>query len=51
MRKLFLGLALAALSLSLYSCRETTQENSDTTIEEVEADVENELEEGDADEL
>ena len=45
MKKLFLGLALAAFTLSIYSCRETTEENTDTTIEEVEADVESNLEE------
>lgn len=46
MKKLFLGLALAAFTLSMYSCRETT--NTETTIEEVEADVENEFEEAEA---
>lgn len=46
MKKLFLGLALAAFTLSIYSCRETTE--TETTIEEVEADVENEFEEAEA---
>ena len=46
MKKLILGLALAAFTLSVYSCRETTEEN--TTIEEVEADVDNEFEETEA---
>ncbi len=48
MKKLFLGLALAAFTLSIYSCRETTEENTDTTIEEVEADVESDFEEAEA---
>ena len=45
MKKLILGVALAAFTLSVYSCRETTEENTETTIEEVEADVDTELEE------
>jgi len=48
MKKLFLGLTLAAFTLSIYSCRETTEENTETTIEEVEADVENTYDEAEA---
>ena len=39
MKKLFLGLLVAAFTLSIYSCRETT-ENTETNIEEVETDLE-----------
>lgn len=38
MKKLFLGLLLATFTLSVYSCRETTE--TETTIEEVDADLE-----------
>lgn len=40
MKKLFLGLLVAAFTLSIYSCRETTEENVETNLEEVESDLE-----------
>lgn len=39
MKKLSLTLLAAVLTLSIYSCRETT-ENTETTVEEVESDLE-----------
>lgn len=39
MKKISLVLLAAVFSLSIYSCRETT-ENTETNIEEVEADME-----------
>lgn len=38
MKKLFLSLLLATFTLSFYSCRETTE--TETNIEEVDADLE-----------
>ena len=46
MKKLFLGVMLTAFTLSIYSCRETTEEN--TTIEEVETDVESTYDEAES---
>ena len=40
MKKLFLSVLVAAFTLSIYSCRETTEENVETEIEEVESDFE-----------
>ena len=40
MKKLFLGLLVAAFTLSIYSCRETTEENVENNLEEVETDLE-----------
>ncbi|NJX17498.1 hypothetical protein HC176_18670, partial [Tamlana crocina] len=40
MKKLFLGLLLAAFTLTSYSCRETTEENVENDIEEVDTDLE-----------
>ncbi|MCM4157202.1 hypothetical protein [Gramella sp. AN32] len=46
MKKLFLLFAVAAMSLSIYSCRETTEENDDMDdIEHVGDDIENAAEE------
>ena len=45
MKKLFLVLFAAALTLTTYSCRETTEENTEAEIEEVGNDVESDLEE------
>lgn len=45
MKKLFLGLLVASFTLSIYSCRETTQENMETDIERTGEDVESGLEE------
>ena len=36
MKKLFLGLLVAAFTLTTYSCRETTEENVEAEFEEVE---------------
>ncbi len=49
MKKLFLGLLVAAFTLSTYSCRETTEENIETDMEEVETDLEETGEEMEAD--
>ena len=43
MKKLFLVLFVATLTLTTYSCRETTEEN--TEIEEVGDDLESDMEE------
>lgn len=40
MKKLFLGLLVAAFTLSIYSCRETSEENVENNVEEVETDLE-----------
>lgn len=40
MKKLFLGLLVAAFTLTTYSCRETTEENVENNVEEVETDLE-----------
>lgn len=40
MKKLFLGLLVAAFTLSTYSCRETTEENVENEMEEVGNDLE-----------
>jgi predicted small secreted protein len=40
MKKLFLGLLVAAFTLTTYSCRETTEENMENDIEEVGNDLE-----------
>lgn len=45
MKKLFLVLFAAALTLTTYSCRETTEENTEAEIEEVGNDIESDLEE------
>lgn len=38
MKKIFLSILLAAFTLSIYSCRETTEDRTETTIEEADAD-------------
>ncbi len=40
MKKLFLGLLVASFTLSIYSCRETTEENIENDFEEVGNDLE-----------
>ena len=45
MKKLFLGLFVAAFTLSIYSCRETTEENVENDLEQAGEDVESGLEE------
>ncbi|MDT0641552.1 hypothetical protein RM553_01785 [Zunongwangia sp. F363] len=40
MKKLFLLFAVATMSLSIYSCRETTQEDAENDIEEIGNDIE-----------
>ncbi len=45
MKKLFLGLFVAAFTLSIYSCRETTENNMENDLEEVGEDMESGLEE------
>lgn len=40
MKKLFLGLLVASFTLSIYSCRETTEENIENDMEEVETEFE-----------
>ncbi len=49
MKKLFLGLFVAAFTLSTYSCRETTEENVENDMEEVGNDLDNAGEEVEAD--
>ncbi|MDT0689100.1 hypothetical protein RM549_04850 [Salegentibacter sp. F188] len=45
MKKLFLLFAVATMSLSIYSCRETTEENAENDMEEIGNDIENSAEE------
>lgn len=45
MKNIFLGLFVAAFTVSIYSCRQTTEENTETTIEEVETEIDNTYEE------
>ena len=45
MKKLFLLFAVATMSLSIYSCRETTTEVDDMDDTELENDIENSAEE------
>jgi len=45
MKKLFLLFAVATMSLSIYSCRETTEEKMEEDVEQVGEDIENEMEE------
>lgn len=40
MKKLFLLFAVATMSLSIYSCRETTEENAEDTVESMEENIE-----------
>ncbi|WP_373055477.1 hypothetical protein [Zunongwangia sp. H14] len=40
MKKLFLLFAVATMSLSIYSCRETTQEDAENDVEEIGNDIE-----------
>jgi predicted small secreted protein len=49
MKKLFLLFAVATMSLSIYSCRETTEENTEDAMESAGDNIENAAEEtGDA---
>ena len=41
MKKLFLLFAFASMSLSIYSCRETTEEKTEDAMESAGEDVEN----------
>ncbi|HKJ48440.1 MAG TPA: hypothetical protein VJ973_05090 [Christiangramia sp.] len=41
MKKLFLLFAVATMSLSIYSCRETTEEKSEEAVESMGEDMEN----------
>lgn len=41
MKKLFLLFAVATMSLSIYSCRETTEEKTEDAVESMGEDVEN----------
>ena len=41
MKKLFLLFAVATMSLSIYSCRETTEEKTEDAVEAMGEDVEN----------
>ncbi len=45
MKKLFLLFAVATMSLSIYSCRETTEEKTEDAVESMGNDVENAAEE------
>ena len=45
MKKLFLLFAVATMSLSIYSCRETTEENAENDVEEIGNDIEESAEE------
>lgn len=45
MKKLFLLFAVATMSLSIYSCRETTEENAENDMEEIGNDIEQSAEE------
>jgi predicted small secreted protein len=45
MKKLFLLFAVATMSLSIYSCRETTEEKSEDAMESAGEDIENAAEE------
>ncbi|MDT0649704.1 hypothetical protein [Autumnicola edwardsiae] len=45
MKKLFLLFAVATMSLSIYSCRETTEENVENDMEEIGDDIEESAEE------
>ncbi|MUP44338.1 hypothetical protein E0K83_01090 [Gramella sp. BOM4] len=45
MKKLFLLFAVATMSLSIYSCRETTEEKTEDAVEAMGEDVENAAEE------
>ena len=45
MKKLFLLFAVATLSLSIYSCRETTEEKTEDAMESAGEDIENTAEE------
>ena len=45
MKKLFLLFAVAMMSLSIYSCRETTEEKTEDAVESMGEDVENAAEE------
>ena len=45
MKKFLLLFAVASMSLSIYSCRETTEENMEADMEQAGEDVENEMEE------
>lgn len=40
MKKLFLLFAVATMSLSIYSCRETTEEKTEDAVEEMGNDIE-----------
>lgn len=40
MKKLFLSLLVAAFTLSIYSCRETTEDKTEDAVEAVGEDVE-----------
>ncbi|RDK83870.1 hypothetical protein [Marinirhabdus gelatinilytica] len=44
MKKVFVGFAALALTLSVYSCRETTGEKAEEAIEAAAEDTENNLE-------
>ncbi|MDT0677058.1 hypothetical protein [Autumnicola musiva] len=45
MKKLFLLFAVATMSLSIYSCRETTQEDAENDVEEIGNEIEESAEE------
>ena len=45
MKKLFLLFAVATMSLSIYSCRETTEEKTEDAVEEMGNDIEESAEE------
>lgn len=45
MKKLFVLFAVATMSLSIYSCRETTEEKTEDAVEAMGEDVENAAEE------
>jgi len=45
MKKLFLLFAVATMSLSIYSCRETTEEKTEDAMESAGEDIENTAEE------
>ena len=45
MKKFLLLFAVASMSLSIYSCRETTEENMEEDMEQAGENVENEFEE------
>ena len=48
MKKVFLLFAVATMTLSLYSCRETTEEKTEDAVEEIGNDIEESAEEAGA---